>query len=108
MNSVLIVPGLMTVFTGAMLIGVAWLLFRLRAGAPMRMQQRLNREIAERTQIMAALAAAATGAAPDQRERLAANYRFNRAAVLALDPSIDTRAGDAAFAPARVPTRRAA
>ncbi len=108
MTNDLIVPGLMAVFTLAMLIGLAWLVFRLWAAAPMKMQQRLNREIAERTQIMAALAAAAADATPDQRERLAANYRFNRAAVLALNPNFDTSAGDAAFVRAPVAARRAA
>ena len=90
---------MMTAFGTALAIGLLWLTVRLRAEAPTRMQQRLNREIAERTALMASLAGAARDAAPAQRARLEANYRAHRTRVLALNPNFDARTGDAAFAP---------
>ena len=99
---------MMTAFGTAIAIGLLWLVVRLRAEAPGRMQQRLNREIAERTALMRSLADAASDADPAQRARLEANYRYHRARIMALNPNFDARAGDAAFAIHADGQRRAA
>ena len=107
MDGILIIDGLMLVFGGAIAITAVWFVLRLRATAPIKLQHRINLEVAERRAAMAAMAAAYTAASPEQRERLALNYRYNRAAVLALDPEFDASTTDAVFA-ARAPTDRIA
>ncbi len=108
MNGFIIVNGLMVVFGLAMLVGALWAVLRLRQKAPMMMRRRLDREIALRLDVMNAISLAYPDAESAQRERLALNYRFNRAAVLALDPGAATAAMDARFAPTAVPQQRAA
>lgn len=79
---------LLYAFTLITLLGIAALLWQVARTAPVRMQERLTREIAERRAAMAALAQAhertADGAT---RDALARNYRFHQAAVRALDPT---------------------
>lgn len=109
MNGFIIVTGLMVVFSLALLIGALWAVLRLRQRAPIIMRQRLEREVALRLDTMHAMALAYAAAEPAQRERLALNYRHNRAAVLAIDPGTAVAALDAHFAPAAVlDSRRAA
>ncbi len=107
MDDILIIDGLMLVFGGAIAVAAIWFVLRLRAAAPIKLQHRINREVAERRAAMAAMAATYAAAAPEQRERLALNYRYNRAAVLALDPEFDASTTDAVFA-APVPADRIA
>lgn len=108
MNGYNIVTGLMIVFTFAIAIGALWAVLRLRQRAPVLMRQRLDREVALRLDAMNAMALAYTDAEPEQRERLARNYRYNRASVLAIDPEAPVAAMDARFAPAAVPDERRA
>lgn len=107
MNGILIIDLLMLVFTGAIVVALIWALLRLRAIAPVRLQHRINSEVAERRAAMAAMASTYSAASPEQRERLALNYRYNRAAVLALDPAFDASTTDAVFA-AQAPADRIA
>ena len=97
MDGILIIDGLMLVFGGAIAVAAIWFVLRLRAAAPIKLQHRINREVAERRASMAAMAATYSAAAPEQRERLALNYRYNRVAVLALDPEFDASTTDAVF-----------
>ncbi len=108
MNGFIIVNGLMVAFSLALLVGALWAVLRLRQRAPMMMHRRLDREIALRLDVMNAMSLDYADAEPAQRERLALNYRFNRAAVLALDPSALTAEMDSRFAPAAIPVARAA
>ena len=97
-----IVNALMIVFT----LGIAGILLlaavRWRGGIVGMLERRSAVEIAERRADMAALAAALDRPGIDtaQAERLARNFRYHRAVLIALDPRGDLGCLDAAFASA--------
>ncbi len=93
-----IVDALMIAFSAALLLAAAVAVLKFRTVAPVRMQARLDREVAERLAAMAMLARNYPEATPDVRERLLLNYRYHRVSVLALAPASDIRSLDAAFA----------
>ena len=95
---------LMYAFTLVTLLGIVAGLWQVARIAPVRMHARLKREVAERRAAMTAMAEAFERTADGPtRDALARNYRFHRAAVRALDPSVETQDLQAAD-----PGRRAA
>lgn len=104
----IIVDALMIAFTAAIVLGIVVALLKLRTVAPRKMQQRLDREVAKRLAAMSELARNYGDADPYQQERLLLNYRFHRAAVMALAPATDVRAFDTAFGDTRPSLRAAA
>ena len=79
---------LMYAFTLITLLGIAALGWRALRAAPTLLLARRDREIAERSTAMTALAAA-HAQTPDgpTRDSLARNYRYHRATVRTLDPA---------------------